>query len=62
MFYIRSNYPFLTLIVSFHSHNPFVHELIVGDTLKVFDLFNITLFKNNDFPVRYFPTIVNMEI
>jgi len=39
------------------SHNPFVHECIVGETLNIV-FFNNTLFKNRLFPVRYLPTIV----
>jgi hypothetical protein len=42
--------------VSLHSHNPFVQELIVGDTLK-FPFLSNTLLRNRLFPVRYLPTI-----
>jgi hypothetical protein len=48
--------------VSFHNHKPFVHELIVGDTLNAFDLPSIILFKKRLFPVLYLPTIVNTAI
>lgn len=48
-------YPFIGVP---HTHNPFVHALMVGPTLNPDYLFSNILFNKYDFPVLYKPATV----